>query len=240
MSSKEFQHPDELKDSDLYKIFMQHKGRLIHKHVLYFHAYEKHFARFRNKPITFLEIGVSAGGSVQMWKKYFGAQAKIVGIDINPDTKFQEEQIAIRIGSQDDPVFLKSVIDEFGPFDIILDDGSHVQKHITTSFECLYPFVKEDGVYFVEDLHTSYWPEFGGGLKSENQFIEYSKKLLDPLNGCDLGIKKFDSLIRSVSFYPSIVVFEKPFSGAHNTHPGQRMCSSCEDSGVDQSPVFYS
>jgi 23S rRNA U2552 (ribose-2'-O)-methylase RlmE/FtsJ len=89
--------------NDLEQYFRQNNDRLIYKWIHYFDIYERHFARFRNKEMTILEIGVSQGGSLQMWKNYFGPKAKIYGIDVNPKCKdLEEENIKIFIGSQSD------------------------------------------------------------------------------------------------------------------------------------------
>jgi len=161
-----------------------------------------------------MEIGCYKGGSLQVWKKYFGAQVTVVGIDVMPECKsFEEDQIKVRIGSQADTAFLQSVIDEFGVPDIILDDGSHRMEHIGASFDFLYPKMPKWGVYMVEDLHTAYWPEFGGGYRAENSFVETAKNLTDSLNAkWSRGQVPVDAFARettSISFYDSMVVFER-------------------------------
>lgn len=89
--------------------------RLIHKWKHYFPIYERHFKDFVYKPVTFLEIGCGQGGSLQMWKEYFGPHARIVGIDVNPKCKrFAEDQIEIHIGDQQDQAFLQRVVDQVG------------------------------------------------------------------------------------------------------------------------------
>jgi SAM-dependent methyltransferase len=198
----------------LWADFLNNKGRTIHKWKHYFPAYERHFGRYVNRPITFLEIGCGEGGSSQMWKKYFGPHAQIIGIDIAPRcAAFEEDQIAIRIGDQSDTMFLTSVIDEFGSPDIVLDDGSHVMEHIAASFSFLYPRTAPDGVYMVEDLHTAYWDEFGGGLRKSGSFIELCKNMLDELNADwsrgALPATDFTRATQSMHFYDSIAVFER-------------------------------
>ncbi len=198
----------------LWAEFLNHQGRTIHKWKHYFPAYEQHFARYINRPLTFIEIGCGQGGSLQMWKRYFGPHAQIVGIDINPDCQaFEEDQIAIRIGDQADEAFLASVLAEFGTPDVVLDDGSHVMEHVVGTFGFLYPRTAVDGVYFVEDLHTAYWDEFGGGLRREGSFIELCKGLLDALNADwsrgALPPTPFTRSTQSMHFYDSIAVFER-------------------------------
>lgn len=201
--------------SDLEKYFRSNTGRLIHKCKHYFDIYERHFNRFRNKEVVILEIGVSHGGSLQMWKSYFGKDAKIYGIDIDPRCKeFEEDNIKIFIGSQSDRDFLRDVKKLIPRADIIIDDGGHTMKQQRVSFEELFDHVNDDGVYLVEDLHTSYWALFGGGHERKNTFIEYSKNFIDYLNAYhseqkSLKINNFTSSADSLHFYDSILVIEK-------------------------------
>jgi len=137
----------------------------------YFPIYESHFRRYVNRPVTFLEIGVAEGGSLQLWKRYLGPYAQVVGIDIAPLCKaVEEDQIAVRVGDQGDAGFLDLVLREFGPPDIVLDDGSHQMADIRKSFAHLYPRMSPAGVYMVEDLQTAYWDEHRGGLRREGTF----------------------------------------------------------------------
>jgi hypothetical protein len=188
--------------------------RVIHKWKHYFPVYERHFALFVNRSVTMLEIGCGDGGSLQMWKRYLGPHAQIVGIDIETRCRnFEDDQIAVRIGSQDDTLFLDSVVAEFGPFDIVLDDGSHMMPHVSASFEHLYAGLTKNGVYLVEDLHTAYWPEYGGGLGKADTFIERAKALVDELNADHARDAQmptdFTRTTHSICFYDSIVVFER-------------------------------
>jgi hypothetical protein len=199
---------------NLWASFLTNDGRLIHKWKHYFPIYERHFRDFVYKPVTFMEIGCGRGGSLQMWKRYFGPHARIVGIDILPECKeFEEDQIEIRIGAQQDPQFLENVIAEFGAPDIVLDDGSHVMSHVIASFQFLYPRVAKNGIYMVEDLHTAYWEEYEGGLRKPTTFIELSKNLLDELNADHsrgaLTPTEFTRTTLSMHFYDSVTVFEK-------------------------------
>lgn len=199
----------------LYEIFLTNRSRPIHKMGAYFAAYERHFSRFAGRPCTFLEIGAGNGGSSQMWKRWLGPLARIVTIDINPVCKqFEDEQVAVRIGDQSDSGFLQSLIDEFGVFDAVLDDGSHQMNHITKSFNFLYPRIAASGVYMVEDLHTAYWEDYGGGFRSNTSFVEYFKALIDELNAHHVRDGQmiptaFTNSTFCMSAYDSILVFEK-------------------------------
>ncbi len=100
---------------NLWQDFSTHDGRLMHKWTHYFPIYERHFSWFRNKSLTFLEIGVANGGSLAMWQRYFGPMAKIVGIDILEKSKAAEAPgISVRIGDQSDERFLANIIEELG------------------------------------------------------------------------------------------------------------------------------
>jgi len=119
----------------------------------------------------------------------------------------------VRTGDQSDPNFLASVIEEFGVPDVVLDDGSHQMDHLKATFDYLYPLMPKNAVYFVEDLHTAYWPKFGGGVDEPGSFINLAKGLVDKLNADHAqGAVAPDAFTRdtfSIAFYDSIVVFEK-------------------------------
>jgi len=196
------------------RLFRSHRGRLAHKWPHYFPLYDRHFARFRGKPCTFVEIGCGEGGSLQLWKRFLGRRAKIVGLDIRPECReFAEEQIHIEIGDQSDTAFLDEVLNRHGVPDVILDDGSHLMKDQKASFLHLYPQMHPEGVYFVEDLHTSYWEEFGGGLQNPETFIELAKEFLDHLNARHtrgaLEPTNFSAQTHSLHSYDSVCVFER-------------------------------
>jgi hypothetical protein len=199
----------------LEEYFRQNNKGLIHKWMHYFEIYDRHFTRFRNKEIVVLEIGVSQGGSLQMWKNYFGSRAKIYGIDIEPRCQeLEEENIKIFIGSQSDRKFLRSVMAQIPPIDILIDDGGHTMTQQIISYEELFNHIKDDGVYLCEDLHTSYWLSHGGGHKRRGTFIEYSKNFIDYLNAYhsqqnSLKVNDFTKSVDSIHYYDSIVVIEK-------------------------------
>lgn len=198
----------------MWRDFLTNDDLLIHKWTHYFPIYERHLERFRNLDITLLEVGVSHGGSLGLWKRFLGPYAKIVGIDINDKcTAAATDQISVRIGSQNDTKFLNSVITEFGIPDIIIDDGSHQMHHINITFDFLYPKQPKNSIYIVEDLHTAYWKEYGGGLGNVNSFIERSKGFIDLLNADhaqgQIEPDNFTKTTSAIHFYDSVVVFEK-------------------------------
>ena len=157
-------------ETALWHLFDGHRGRTIRKWPHYFPIYERHFAHLVDTRPAFIEIGCGKGGSLQMWRTYFGPGARIIGLDIRPECReYEEPGIHVRIGDQADSAFLGSVLDEFGPPDAVLDDGSHLMQDVTASFHHLYPALADRGVYMVEDLHTAYWPRFGGGWRRKGR-----------------------------------------------------------------------
>lgn len=213
-------NPDEIvTDNSLEEFFFYGEHRSINKWWHYFEVYHQYFQQYVGTSVRMLEIGVAKGGSLQMWKHYFGEKAVIVGIDIDSSClQYEDENVHVRVGSQNDPDFLKKVCEEFGPFDIVLDDGSHVVKHQINSFRILFPLLKNDGIYLCEDTHTSYWSSFGGKLQG-NTFIEFAKNLVDELHyqhiqqGDEKLFPQFRNQIKGIHFYDSMVVFEKRKTG---------------------------
>jgi len=199
---------------DLWDYFQNNNGKKITKWKHYFPIYEKHFRPLTEKPTKILEIGVLNGGSLEMWRKYFHSDSTIVGIDINPDCKQHEQEgIHVRIGDQSDTDFLQSLIDEFGEFDLVIDDGSHRVEHVNKTFEFLYPKITENGIYFIEDTHAAYWTSHGGSLKAPESINNVAKRKIDELNAYhvrgDLQPTEFTRITKCMTCYDSIIVFEK-------------------------------
>lgn len=227
---------------NLWHDFLTNDGKIIHKWMHYFPVYERHFSGWRNRSLTFLEIGVARGGSLQMWRRFFGPLARIVGIDIDPECRAHEGPgIFVRIGDQSDHGFLQSVVDEFGVPDIVLDDGSHRMEHVASSFEFFYRRMHKNAIYMVEDMHTAYWEEYGGGMERPETFINFAKQCVDRLNADhSRGAVTPDDITRetfAISFYDSIVCFEKgdvwlkhaPMTGREEPQANQG--SGAEDGG---------
>ena len=191
-------------------------GRVVHRWRHYFDIYHRHFAGFRGQPLTMIEIGVFNGGSLRMWRDYFGPQSTIVGVDINPECKiFAEPGIDIVIGDQGDRSFLRSLADRYPNFAIVVDDGGHRMEQQISTFEELYPRMRPDGIYLCEDTHSSYMPIFGGGYRQPQTFIEKVKPLVDRLNAfhsvdrSQFAPDDFTRTTDSLHFYTSVVVIER-------------------------------
>ncbi len=201
--------------NDLEKYFEANNDRLIHKWMHYFEIYDRHFSRFRGTDVHILEFGVSQGGSLQMWKDYFGSECRIYGVDINPHCKaLEEDRITIFTGDQEDRTFLKSVAAKVPRIDILIDDGGHSMRQQIATFEELFDRIAENGVYLCEDLHTSYWKKWGGGYRRKNTFIEYSKHFIDSIHAWHskspaLKVNDFTRSVHSLHYYDSVLVIEK-------------------------------
>ena len=186
----------------------------------YFDVYDRHLAKFKGKDITFIEVGVQNGGSLEMWSRYFGPESKLYGIDIDPacaNLRYDNPNIKIIIGDQSSEEFWDKTISEIGFIEVMVEDGGHRMDQQIMTFEKVFPIINSGGVYICEDTHTSYWNTFGGGYKNMASFIEYSKDFADVVhydfleNGHGQIENKFNISkgLSSVAFYDSMVVFEK-------------------------------
>jgi hypothetical protein len=148
-----------------------------------------------------------------MWRSYFGAEATIVGSDIDPNCANRvTAPNQVRIGSQADATFLAQIVKEFGAPDVVLDDGSHIGHHQIASFHALFPLLKDGGLYIIEDTHTSYWPDWEGAVGRRGTAIEFAKSLIDDQHfwyytgGDHSGMGEF---MPAIHFNDSVIVIEK-------------------------------
>jgi hypothetical protein len=202
-----------------------------HKWTHYFPIYQAIFGPLRSAPLRILEIGIWHGASLKLWKQYFEhPKTLLVGLDILPECMQFDAPAAgvhVRIGSQADHGFLQRVVKEFGPFDLIIDDGSHHSSHIIASFNCLYSDgLKDSGIYFVEDLHANYWHPWRDSKKS---FLDVCKELLEHMHAhyrnappaaflidkpsgqpsADIEVPLITTMIKEIRFFDSIVAIYK-------------------------------
>ena len=203
------------------------------KHPVYWEIYKKVFSDYDlSRHINILEIGVDKGQGMLQLKELF-PNCNVCGIDVREDTP-NSPVGNVWIGSQTNTELLDAVDEEEGPFDIIIDDGSHHNEHQIKTFEYLFPKLKSGGIYIIEDVHTSYWEIYNGGY-GKNSFINYCKKLTDLINyeswmrgfqspvdykwhSNKNDIEKYNSYnvskeiyknINCVSFFPNIIVIYK-------------------------------
>lgn len=199
--------------NDLEKFFdARQEGRGIWKWRHYFEIYEEHFSRFRGQEVHVLEIGVYSGGSLEMWRDYFGPQAHLYGVDIEPACKaYEGKGVRILIGDQADRSFWQRFRAGIPTLDIVIDDGGHTYDQQRATLEELLPHLRPGGVYLCEDVHGE-----------NNAFGAYAAGLAGMLNGGEVTgraddmdrrlvcrTSPFQASIRSVSFYPQAVAIQK-------------------------------
>lgn len=187
----------------------------MRKEPWYYDLYDRHLKDFKNDSNVF-EIGVQTGESLEMWRKVFPT-GNIVGLDID-ETCGKPEGTKVYIGDQCDKATLEKIVNENGDFDVIIDDGGHTMEQQITSFKHLIGHVKQGGIYVIEDLHTSYWPQFDGGYKKQNTTVEFIKDFIDSINHQSVDHPRAGNLrqklediypIYAVHIYPSIIFIEK-------------------------------
>jgi hypothetical protein len=198
-----------LNNSEIYKHF-KNSNYLSIKLTSYFQVYEELLSKYKNKKIVFVEIGVFNGGSLFMWRDYFGPEARIIGLDFNPGAKkWEKDGFEIFIGNQSDPAFWDNFFATVGDVDVILDDGGHTnEQQIVTTHQCI-PHIKDDGMLIVEDTHSSYLKAFGN--PSKYSFMNYAKQLMDSINSrfpsVNASKNPLQNIVYSMSIYVSIVCF---------------------------------
>ena len=200
----------------LIDLFLNHKKSLIHKYEHHIRVYDEIFAPFRGKPVCVLEIGVAQGGSLQLWRDYFGPDARIMGIDVQGSFgHLVKDNIEVIIGNAADPGLHKGLKERLGQIDILIDDGSHECPDQIAAFEGFFPFISDGGLYVCEDIHTSYRWTHHGGYKKKGSFIEYMKDLVDYFHvkefklDPDVEIPDLVNWIESITFYRGLLAVKK-------------------------------
>jgi SAM-dependent methyltransferase len=189
------------------------EGPGIWKWNHYFDVYHRHFSHLRGRSVRVLEIGIYSGGSLAMWRDYFGPSCQVYGVDIEPACKaYESDSVKVFIGDQADRNFWKGFKEEVDAVDVVIDDGGHLAEQQIVTFEELMPHIRPGGVYLCEDLH--------GTL---NPFASYMCGFAMNLNACDrqqnnvndderrfvFGTTALQSAVRSVHFYPFVTVVER-------------------------------
>ncbi|MBM3805260.1 MAG: class I SAM-dependent methyltransferase [Actinobacteria bacterium] len=206
--------------SEFSALFFQHSGRVCDKWHHYLPVYDRLFGPFRSAskegaPIRFLEIGVWRGGSLEIWRKFFGGSAVIHGIDRDEScAALNTSDLPVHIGSQTDQDFLANVVNQMEGLDIVLDDGSHRARDQRKTFDVLFPLLSDGGLYVIEDTHTSYWWSYGGGFRKPGTAIEMAKSLVDGMHSWyhRFPVKRkmwAKTDVNAVHFFDSIIAIEK-------------------------------
>lgn len=180
------------------------------KWIHYFDVYAKVLAPYVGKPVKVLEIGVFHGGGLDQLRYLLGPDAVLVGVDIGEESAAVcADRFDVMIGDQTDPAFLARLVDEHGPFDIVIDDGGHSMRQQITAIENLFDAVNPGGVYIVEDTHTSYWEPYQDHPES---FMEWVKARIDDLNRYHFSrepdLPLWTTRVTGIHVYDSMVVVD--------------------------------
>ena len=198
-------------------------GRGIWKWRHYFDIYHRHFAKFVGREVHIVEIGVFSGGSLDMWKSYFGPRCHVYGVDIEPACKnYEDDRVRIFIGDQADRDFWKTFREQVPVIDILVDDGGHKPDQQMVTLEEMLPHIRPGGVFLCEDVSWIH-----------HRFAAFVAGIADNLNawsgepGYTLG---FQRVIHSVHQYPFVTVIEK------NEQPMDQLIS--EHHGTEWQPFM--
>ncbi|PUE10199.1 class I SAM-dependent methyltransferase [Limnohabitans sp. T6-20] len=160
-------------------------GKVSDKWESYLRHYDSLFAMYRDQEVSLLEIGIQNGGSLDTYLEYFKNAKILIGCDINTNCNklnYQNNKIKIVVGDANLDSTYKEIRQLESVFNIVIDDGSHVSMDIINSFIRYFPLVSPGGVYVIEDTHTLYSRNFGGGLLNEFSAYNFFKKLIDIVN----------------------------------------------------------
>jgi hypothetical protein len=189
------------------------EGPGIWKWRHYFDIYDRHLGRFRDRAVRVLEIGIYSGGSLEMWRNYFGPRCEIYGIDIEPACKaYEGDSVKVFIGDQGDRNFWRRFKHEVQGVDIVIDDGGHLPEQQIVTFEELLPHLRPGGVYICEDIHGTLntfaayvygsAQNLNAGDRSQENADENERRLV-------YGASSFQSAVRSIHLYPFVTVVER-------------------------------
>ena len=181
------------------------------KYDSYFPAYEALLQRYVDQEITIVEVGILNGGSLFMWKKYFGTKARIIGIDLNPDAlEWEEHGFEIYIGDQSSEAFWADLFQKIGKVDVLIDDGGHTNRQQIVTSHYAIQNINDGGLLIVEDVHTSYFREFGN--PSRYSFVNFAHRIVDGVNSRSCSLRRtcveYSSRVYCVTFFESMVAFQ--------------------------------
>jgi hypothetical protein len=196
---------EQLLSNPLWVYFANHaEGYGIWKWEHYFDIYHRHFSKFAGTAVNVVEIGIYSGGSLGMWKSYFGSECHVYGVDIEEACKqYEDEDTTIFIGDQGNPEFWTEFKKQAPRIDILIDDGGHKPEQQMVTLELMLPHLQPGGVYLCEDVHGIHhgFAAFVGGLVSELNKISWGSEPSMPT--------PFQSACYSIHYYPYVVVIEK-------------------------------
>lgn len=170
-------------------------------------------------PVKLLEIGWYEGASMRTWREYLHPASIVVGVDINQPAE-PVERVQFRQANATTHE-VEKVADEFGPFDVIVDDGSHLSPDVIATFKRLWPWVEEGGLYIIEDLHVAYHPDWHGwdptsptrGRAHGPTSMEYLRHVADDVHfghaGAGPSSRQTVRGVASIAFHPGVAIIRK-------------------------------
>jgi len=213
-------------------------GKVSDKWSSYLKYYDTLMNPLKEEPVSLLEIGVQNGGSLETWSRYFQNGENFIGCDIDPNCgklQYDDPRIKVIVGDANIIETLQAIKSVKEQLDIVIDDGSHRSIDILNSFVNYFPMVKPGGVYIIEDTHTLYQMQFGGGIMNDFSAYAFFKKLIDVIGfqfwSQDLAIATMfqtffpigqvpefinSGWIESIEFRNSIITIRKSLEATHN------------------------
>lgn len=181
------------------------------KYDSYFFVYEALLEKYVDREITLVEVGVFNGGSLFMWREFFGPKARIIGIDLNPDAlEWTKNGFEIYIGDQSSDKFWVDLYQKIGKVDVLIDDGGHTNRQQIITSHYAIQNINDGGLLIVEDVHTNYFREFGN--PSRYSFVNFAHRIVDGVNSRAYSLRRtyaqYSSRVYSVSFFESMVAFQ--------------------------------
>lgn len=167
------------------QLYQEHKGNVSDTWSLYLDERDRLFTPYRDQQIQLLEIGVQNGGSLEIWSAYFSKARKIIGCDVNEkcsQLQYRDSRNVVIVGDVNSEACENKILAQASVFDIVIDDGSHQSSDVIHSFARYFRHLNYGGVYIVEDLHSSYWKNFEGGLHQPLSSMAFFKRLADVIN----------------------------------------------------------
>jgi hypothetical protein len=184
------------------------EGPGVWKWLHYFELYHRHLRKFVGQKVTVVEVGVYSGGSIPMWRHYFGEECLLHGVDVQQECKvYEDSRTTIHIGNQADRSFWQRFRASVPVVDVLIDDGGHQPEQQMVTLEEMLHHLRPGGVYICEDVH-----------RVGNRFAAFAHALADELNAFaripqqhELASTPtpFQTAIDSVHLYPFVVVIEK-------------------------------
>ena len=219
------------------QIHREKTGKVSDKWSSYLTFYDELFEKYREQKLNLLEIGVQNGGSLETWKTFFSEAVTIIGCDINERCnvlEYDDSRVSVVVGDANQTNTINKITSICNAFDIVIDDGSHQSNDILNSFFIYFPLVKPGGLYVIEDAHTLYLKEFGGGILNEFSAYSFFKKLIDVISiqfwggelPLDVYFRSFFPLgkmpifinegwVESIEFRNSIIIIRKSQVATH-------------------------